>query len=103
MAWRQLADAAQRRAITRDVLQCQVRVDRLEVDLALHLGEPEQGLQLRGEGQRPVGEAGPEQRLLPEAVAREHESLAACIPEGEREHPVQPVRELRPALFVQVR
>src|SRR2546430_9600254 len=36
-----------------------------------------------------------QQRLLADAVAREHEPLARRVPECEREHPVQPLDEVR--------
>ena len=43
-----------------------------------------------------------EQRLLAEAVARQQQAAAALVPEGEREHAVERVHELRAVLLVEV-
>ena len=103
MSGLQLADTAQPRAIAGNVLQGEIGVDRVELDLAAYLGQSEQRFELRGEGERSVGQTGPEQRLLAQPVARQDEPFAAGIPEGDREHPVQARGELRSALLVEVR
>ena len=100
---RKLVDPAQRGAVAGNVLQREERVDRLEVDLARDLRQAQQRLQLGGEGNRAVREARPEQRLLAEPVACEHEPFASRVPEREREHPVEPFDEARPALLVEMR
>ena len=59
----------------------------------------EQRLDLRGK-QDPLALAREEQRLDPEAVAREMQDLGAPIPEREREHPVQAAEDLLAPLEV---
>ena len=102
MPGRQLLDAAEGRS-ARHVLQREVGVERGRVELARDAGQAEQRLQLRGERDRPVGQPRPEERLLADAVAGEHEPLAAGIPEREREHPAEPLDEADAVLLVQVR
>ncbi len=103
VAGSQLVDAADGGPIAGDVLQREIGVDRVEVDLSRDPGEPQERLQLGREGERPVGEPRPQQRLLAEPVPGEHEALAARVPQREREHPVHPLDEQRTALLVQVR
>ena len=74
-----------------------------EVDLPGDLRQPQQRLQLRRKRQRAVGQPRPEQRLLAEPVTGEDEALASGVPERHREHAVQPLDEVRPALLVEVR
>ena len=69
-----------------DVLQREVGVELRRVDLAPHAREPQQRLHLGREGERAVREPRVDERLLADAVAREHEPLAASVPEREREH-----------------
>jgi hypothetical protein len=99
---RQLLDAAEGRA-ARHVLQGEVGVERSRIELARDAGEAEQRLHLRGERDRPVRQARPEERLLADAVAREDEPLAAGIPQREREHAAEPLDEVDAVLLVQVR
>ena len=75
----------------------------VEVDLAGDLRQPQQRLQLRRERQRAVGQPRPEQRLLAEPVTCEYEAFAPRVPERHREHAVQPLDKMRPALLVEVR
>ena len=57
---------------------------------------PQQRLQLAGEVETRAL-AGPEERLLPEAVAGEEQPAFARVPEREGEHPAQPGDERGPA------
>ena len=66
-------------------------------------GQRPEGLQLGREGDRAVVESRPDERLLAEAVAREHESAPVGVPEREREHPVEPFDEPRPIFLVEMR
>ena len=58
--------------------------------------EPQQCLHLGREGERAVGELRVDERLLPDAVTRDDEPLAAGVPEREREHAVEPLGEPDP-------
>src|SRR5204862_7490924 len=58
-------------ARARDVLECEVRVERGEVGLHAEARQSVKRLQLRCERERPVGQARPDERLLAEPVARE--------------------------------
>lgn len=95
--------AGERRAAAGDVLQGEVGVERRRVDLAAQPGDAGQRLQLGGEGEGAVGEHRPQQRLLADAVAGEHEPLARRIPQRQREHAVQPLDEAQAVLLVEVR
>src|SRR5207302_8663917 len=55
------------------------------------------------ERERAVAELRPQERLLAEAVAREHEPVSAGVPERDREHPVEALDERGPVLLVEVR
>ena len=50
----------------------------------------------------PLGPTAVEERLLADAVAGEEQTLAALVPEGEREHPVEMPDAVDPVLLVQV-
>ena len=93
---RQLPDLAEDRERRRHGVRGQERLEGVEVELAL--GER---VELGGERELavdgPVGE-----RLDAEAVACEHEALPRRIPDREREHPAQPLREPEPPLLVGV-
>src|SRR2546427_9991826 len=43
-----------------------------------------------------------EQRLLPRAVPRQHETAGALVPHGDGKHAVEILDERRPALFVEM-
>ncbi len=77
---RELVNAAQSRPLARHILQREVLVDRLEIDLTGHAGQPQQSLELGCERERAVRQPRPQQRLLAEAVSREHESFARGVP-----------------------
>ena len=62
-----------------------------------------EGLQLRRERDRSVVEPRPDEWLLAETVAREHEPLPSGVPERDREHAVEPLDEARAELLVEVR
>ena len=85
------------------VAEREVGVERGEIRLARDPGQLQQRLQLRGEGERPVGQPRPHERLLAEPVAGEHEPLPGPVPEREGEHPVQVLEEAEAVLLVEVR
>ena len=103
VAGRHAVDAGNPGGIARHVLERQVRVERRHVDVAPHVRQAQERFQLGCKGERPVGETRPNERLLAEAVAREHESLPRPIPEREREHSLEAPDEVRPVLLVRVR
>ena len=71
-----------------DVLELEEGVDRVEVDIARNLGIPEDRLRLRGEPEAAVA-GGVEEGLLADPVARQQQTAAAAVPDGEREHAAQ--------------
>ena len=92
----QLAHVAEDRVRRRDRVEGEEGFERVEVDLAAR-----QGAQLGRELERAAGRAVVE-RLDPVRVAREHEAAAPLVPDRDREHPAQPLRELEAVLLVQV-
>src|SRR5207244_11778833 len=84
-----------------DVATAQVVVQRPGVDLAV--GQPRGGerLDLRGEAEAPRP-ARVEERLDPEAVPGEDEPPGRAVPDGEREHAVQPRDAVGPVVLVDV-
>src|SRR5262249_59766963 len=62
----------------------------------------EQALELRAP-QQPPAQLGDVERLDAGAIAREYETPAARVPEGEREHPVETLDGAHPLLFVEMR
>ena len=96
MPGRQLADLAEDRERGGNGVGRQERLERVEVEVALR-----QRVELGGERELAVDVAVVE-RLDPEAVAREHEPLAARVPDRDREHPAQPLREPEIPLLVGV-
>ena len=72
-------------------------LERVEVELTLR-----QRVELGREGEL-AGDVAVVERLDPEAVAREHEAPFACVPHRDREHPAQPLPQLRTPLLVAVR
>jgi hypothetical protein len=97
---RQLVDPAHGGPVTGHVLEREIGVDRLEIDVASNSRQPQQRLQLGRKGERAVGEPRPQQRLLAEAVARQHQPFAARIPECQCEHPAHSLDEAGSALLV---
>src|SRR4051812_21405875 len=71
-----LVDRTQSGPFAGHVLQREISIERLQVDVSRDLREAQQRLQLRRKRERPVGKPGPEERLLAEPVARQHEPLA---------------------------
>ena len=96
VARRQLPDLAEDRERRRDQVRGEERLERVEVELAL--GER---VELGGERELAVDGAVGE-RLDAEAVACEHEPPPGRIPDREREHPAQPLREPEAPLLVGV-
>ena len=101
VAGRQLLDPGEAGA-TGDVLEREVGIDRLRIDLPRHAGQRQQRLQLGGEGERTVRELRPQQRLLADAVAREHEPLARPVPQRDREHAREVLGETDAVLLVEM-
>ena len=95
-----LVDAAERTERRRHVLEGQVVVDRDRVHRPLGLSILEQRLELGGEGQ-PRAREPVEERLDPEAVAREEQRAPPSVPDREGEHPPQAVEAAHPVSFVE--
>jgi hypothetical protein len=102
VARRQLLDAGEAGAAG-DVLERQVGVELRGVDLAPEARELQQRLDLGREGERAVVEERVHERLLADVVAGEDQPLSRRVPERDREHPGQAVRESEAVLLVQVR
>ena len=84
----ELPHAPDQRARAANVALAQVVADRCHVDLGLDAGRAHQRLYLRGEIEHACRLV-EVQRLLPEAVAREHQALLARVPHGERKGAAQ--------------
>src|SRR5262249_8414634 len=89
---RKLADARVRGARTGYVEELEVLEERLAIPGAIDPGQPQERLDLRGERQAP-GIQAVVQRLDPEPIAHQQETPSVAIPDGDREHPVQSLRE----------
>ena len=87
-ARRELAHARHQRARPGHIAQREIVADRSEVDLAFRAGCGNERLQLGGEVKRRSGLAKIE-RLLAEAVSREHQPVLARVPEREGERAAQ--------------
>jgi hypothetical protein len=85
----------------RDVLVGQVMVQRDGIHLAFHGGVPHQRLQLRAERQRGAVRP-PVQGLFAHTVTAEQQALPLHVPDGEREHPPEPVDEVVAELLIEV-
>src|SRR2546423_1788971 len=70
---------------------------------ATHPRQPHERFQLGCERKASIRQNAPEQRLLAQPVACEHESLARRVPERDREHAGQPLDEVDAVLLVEVR
>src|SRR5262249_2198616 len=85
---RHLVDPLIDRPGSRDRSEGEIVVQRLLTDHPLHARIPEQGFQLRAEGEPlPILEV--VQRLLPDAVPGEQQASLADVPQGEGEHATQ--------------
>ena len=93
---RELADLAEDRERRRDRVEGEERLERVEVELARR-----QRVELGGERELAADVAVVE-RLDPEPVAREHEPSPRRVPDRDREHPAQPLREPEAPLLVGV-
>ena len=80
----------------------EVGVERGEIGLGAEPGKPAERLQLRRERDGAVRERRPDERLLAEPVAGEHEPLSRGVPERDREHAVEPLDEPHAVLLVEV-
>ena len=92
----ELPHVAEDRQRRRDGVEGEEGLERVEVDLSAR-----QRAQLGGERELVAGLAVVE-RLDPVAVAREDEAVSLGVPEGDREHAAQPVREALPVLLVEM-
>ena len=90
---RDAANAGEERVRRRHVAERQVGRDRARIELARDRRMREHGLDLAGEHEHPVRSVPVVQRLLAQAIASEHEPLAARVVDREGEHAVQPPRE----------
>jgi hypothetical protein len=102
LARAELADLLERRHRIRDVAEREVRRDRLGVELRVHEAARQHALQLRAEDDHVVRERVVE-RLDAQPVAHEHTAAALAVPDREREHAAQAVRQRRAVLLVEVR
>ena len=84
-----------------DVAEAQVEIERLFVELAGNCRIAEERLDLAPEGQPVLAEVVVD-RLLAQAVAGEEEPALVPVPDGEGEHPAQPLGKLFAPLFVAV-
>jgi hypothetical protein len=98
---RELAHVAQRRERSRHVAEGEIAVERDVVDLARDLGVLQERLHLRCEAEHPVAQR-VEHRLLADAIAGDHEQLAARVPQREGEHAVQVAHAVGAVLLVEV-
>jgi hypothetical protein len=73
-----------------DEAEDEVVGERLVVELAPEARPEQQRLQLRGEDER-AADDGVVEGLLARPVARAEETLRAFVPDGEREHPREPL------------
>ena len=97
----QLADLREDGQRSRNRVEGQERLERVEIDLAPKAGLGHERLQLRGEGERPAGVPVVE-GLDPEAVPPEHQAASARVPQRQGEHAAQGLYEVRPAILVEV-
>ena len=95
----QLVDAGEHRQRRRHVAGAQIEIERLVVQLAGHARVAEQRLDLGPEDEALPPEVVVE-RLLSQPVAGDEEPLPARVPDGEREHSRQPLRQRVAPLLV---
>ena len=84
-----------------NVPERQVGVERLGIHVQRQAVAPRDRLDLRRKHE-PRAVARVEQRLDAEPVARHHERLPPLVPDGQREHPAQPLQTVDTTLFVQM-
>src|SRR5215471_9974904 len=96
VAGRELPDVAKDRVRSRDRVEGEERLERIQIDLAAR-----QRPQLRREAQLSV-DVPVVERLDPVGVTGEHETTTARVPDGGREHPAQALGEAGPVLLVEV-
>ena len=93
----ELATLAEDRQRAGNDVESEVRIERVQIDLATRKGP-----KLRREGEL-VARCAIVERLDAEAVAGEHEASFARVPDRDREHPAQELDEAFPLSLVQVR
>jgi hypothetical protein len=96
----ELAHAAEEGRFAGDEAGGEILRQHVAVELGLAPGGQD-GLDLGGEDQLPLGH-GVEERLDAEPVAGEQEALAGAVPDGEGEHPLQPLDAALAFLFVEM-
>ena len=97
----QLARLLEDRQRSRDRVEGQERLQGIRVEVARESRLPQQRLQLRAEGEDPIGDPVVE-GLDPEPVPGQQQPAAARVPEREREHSPQLLDEAGPTLLVEV-
>src|SRR5689334_22039838 len=98
----QTADGGERARWRADPARAEIRRERGPVRVARDASAREQRLRLGREDERAVATRVVE-RLLTEAVAREDEATARPVPDGDGEHALERIDEVRPSLLVEVR
>ena len=99
---RQLSHVPEDRGGRRNVEQAGVTVQRLEVDVPLHGGVLEQGLELGGEHEGPPRAQRIIERLLAQSIAGQEQRPRPLVPDGEPEHPAQGLHTVAAEVLVQV-
>src|SRR6516225_11760806 len=95
----ELENVLEQRQRCRRVREREKGVECDRVEIARDAWMPQQRLDLRREHQGSAA-GGVVERLLAESIAREKELLPPLVPQGKREHAVQPGNALRPVFLV---
>ena len=83
-------------------METQVGIQRLQIDRPLDTLILQDRLELGGKHNGAFRQDRVVERLLAEAIARQHERTRALVPHGEGEHPAESVNTALPALLVEV-
>src|ERR1041385_5739049 len=102
MSRRQLVYVLKDRERIGNVAEREIRVERFEVDLALHVRVLKQRLDLGAENERAAGRDRVVNGLLADAIARDEDLALFVVPDRERKHTAQVVYASRAILFVSV-
>src|SRR5258708_1520400 len=100
MSGRKLVHVTENRQRIGNVAECQIRIERLNTDLAKELGMFPQRLQLRTEDQRAARGDRVIERLLPHTIACEKERAGVGVPDGESKHAAQMIDTASAIFFV---
>src|SRR2546430_4710190 len=102
MAGRKLADLPEDGRPSWNIMETQVGIQRLQIDRPLDTLILQDRLELGGKHNGAFRQDRVVERLLAEAIARQHERTRALVPHGEGEHPAESVNTALPALLVEV-